>query len=114
MLSLAQLESELAESLHVLDSGTAARDRHQTLRAGMDRSLSLVPEPSRRLFRRLSVLAGPWTLADARRVCSDEELPAPEVLPLLAELVDTALVQARPGTGSTHFSLLETTRRYAV
>jgi predicted ATPase len=114
LLSIAQLESELAESLHVLDAGTAARDKHQTLTAGMDRSLLLVPEPSRRLFRRLAVLAGPWTLADARRVCSDEELSAPDVLPLLAELVDAALVQARPGTGSTQFSLLETTRRYAA
>jgi predicted ATPase len=114
MLSIAQLESELADSLHVLDAGTSGRARHQTLRAGIDRSLSLVSEPARRLFRRLAVLAGPWTLADARRVCADEELLSPDVLPLLADLIDTALVQARPGSGSTQFSLLETTRRYAA
>lgn len=114
MLSVVQLDAELGHSLDVLDRDSATAGRQQTLRGSLDDSLALVSESAQRLYRRLSVLAGPWTLDAARLVCTDAQLPAANVLPLLADLVDAALIQAQPGAGSTHFSLLETSRRYAL
>jgi non-specific serine/threonine protein kinase len=114
LLSVAQLDVELGHSLDLLEHDSGSPGRHRTLRGSLDDSLALVSESAQRLFRRLSVLAGPWTLDAARLVCTDAQLPAATVLPLLADLVDVALIQAQPGTGSTHFSLLETSRRYAL
>ena len=43
--------------------------------------------------RRLSVFAG-WSLEMAERVCADDELPAAQILGLLARLTDASLIEA--------------------
>jgi predicted ATPase/DNA-binding NarL/FixJ family response regulator len=114
VLSVPQLEAELVDSLAVLDGGPGVPPRHQTLHANLAWSVALLREPERRLLCRLSVLGGAWTLDTARQVCAADDLPVGDILPVLAELVDTSLVQVRTGPGATRFVLLETTRYYAA
>src|SRR5581483_403735 len=76
--------------------------RHQTLHAVVTWSYDLAGEPQRRLFERLSVFAGGWTLDAAEAVCDEGTrdkgrgtsdpthpsplAPRPSVLDLLAAL----------------------------
>jgi predicted ATPase len=72
VLSAEALLARLDHALDVLTSG--ARDgarRHQTLRATIDWSHSLLTEPEQRLFRRIAVFAGGCTLADLEAVCAE-------------------------------------------
>jgi predicted ATPase len=67
-----------------------------------------------RLFQRLSVFAGGWTLEAAEAVCAGEGLPLEAVLDVLIRLVDRSLVAAVPShDGSTRYHMLETLRQYA-
>src|SRR6266536_595371 len=83
--------------------GVAARQ--QTLAASIDWSHDLLDEDERRVFRRLAVFAGGFTLDAARAVCDTNG-----VLEVFARLVDKSLVVAEDG----RYRLLETIREYAV
>ncbi len=107
------------------DANRAAPPRHQTLRAVLDWSCELLSERERALFRRLSVFAGGWTLAQAEQVCSrtlvglypssvnSTELLKSDVLDMLTHLVDKSLVTATTYGATTRFGMLETIREYA-
>ena len=83
-------------------------------------SYDLLPGDEQRLFARLSVFAGGFTLEAAEAVAgavpADERpAPAPDVLDGLAHLVDKSLVLAevRDGAGAgARYRLLETLRQY--
>ena len=96
------LLERLDHALDVLTSG--ARDspeRHQTLRATIEWSHSLLDEHEQRLFRRLAVFAGGCTVEDAEAICGAG-------LDELESLVDKALVKA-----NGRLVMLETIREYA-
>jgi len=109
LLSPEALLERLDHALDVLTSG--ARDtaeRHQTLRATIDWSHSLLTEAEQRLFRRMAVFAGGCTLADLEAVCAERgELWIDE----LESLVDKALVQV-DGRGE-RFRMLQTIGEFA-
>ncbi len=89
--------------------------RHQTLRATVDWSYGLLSEAHRRLFDRLSVFAGSWTLRAAEAVCSGSGTEIRQVLDLITQLVDKSLVLTEPGTsGEMRYRMLETLREYAM
>ena len=99
----------LDHALDVLTSGPRdAPERHQTLRATIDWSHSLLTEPEQRLFRRMAVFAGGCTVADVEAVCAD---PGESCLDDLESLVDKALVQV-DGQGS-RLRMLQTIGEYA-
>ena len=109
LLSPEALLERLDRALEVLTLG--ARDnpeRQQTLRATIDWSHSLLTEPERRLFRRMSVFAGGCTVADIEAVCAD---PGETVLDELESLVDKALVQV--DRAGNRFTMLQTIAEYA-
>ncbi len=83
--------------------------RHQTLRAAIDWSHELLPEPAQALFAQLSVFAGGWTLEAAEAVC-DGEL---DVIDGLASLIDKSLVRVEGTEEEPRFTMLETLREYA-
>ena len=80
----------------------------------MDWSYDLLSEPERRLFNRLSVFAGGWTLEAAEAVCSGDGIEPDDVLDLLLQLVRKSLVVAEESRdGAERYRLLETLRQYA-
>jgi predicted ATPase len=112
-LPVTEIAKRLDDRFALLTTGgRAGPARHQTLRATIDWSYQLLTEPERRLFARLSVFVGPWTLAAAEAVCADPTLPTGQILDLLTRLVDRSLIQPEPGTAA-RFRMLETIRQYA-
>jgi predicted ATPase len=115
LLSVEQIADGLADSLRLLSHGARTRrPRHQSLRASIAWSHELLSEPERVLFRRLAVFLGGFTLDGAQQICSDEALPALEVLDLLDSLVGKSLVQAEAQGSGVRCGLLEPVRQYAL
>jgi len=86
--------------------------RQRTLRATLEWSHGLLSEDETRLFARLAVFAGGWTLEAAEAVCGENGL---DVFETLASLVDESLVRPlRRPTGEPRFTMLETIREYAA
>jgi predicted ATPase/class 3 adenylate cyclase len=107
----AALLGRLDERLEVLTGGARDRPaRHKTLRATLDWSHDLLSEPRRRLFARLAVFVGGWTLEAAETVCNGDL----DVFDGLASLFDKSLVRLEGSDEEPRFALLETIREYAL
>jgi predicted ATPase/DNA-binding XRE family transcriptional regulator len=112
MLALPDLLKRLDRRLELLNRGRRdAPERQQTLRATIAWSERLLDSDERRLFQRLAIFAGGWTLEAAEIVCSDES--DGRILDGLARLVEKSLVQVAPSPDGPRFSMLETVREYA-
>lgn len=105
-LSVADIVEKLGE--HRLDVLVGNRHtgtpRHQTLRATLDWSHSLLSAAERRLFARLSIFSGGWTLEMAEAVADARS-------DLLEALVDKSLVTFSP---DGRYGFLESVREYAA
>jgi len=114
VLPVEQVAARLHDRFRLLTGGgrTALR-RQQTLQALVDWSHDLLPEAERRLFRRLAVFAGDWSLAAAAEVCAGDGVDSEEVLDLLTSLVDKSLVVAELQGRQARYRFLETIRQYA-
>src|SRR5215831_6293271 len=114
-LSVEQIAERLADRFTLLTTGSrTAPPRQRTLGATMDWSHELLTTSEQVLLRRLSVFVG-WSLEMAEQVCSDDDLPAPEVLGLLASLMDKSLVVLEPEVlGEARYRMLDTIREYAA
>jgi predicted ATPase/DNA-binding CsgD family transcriptional regulator len=115
VLSVEQLAERLDNALELLTAGSrTAPARQQTLLRTLDWSYALLTELEQRLFDRLAVFAGGWTLEAAEAVCAGEGIQHKQVLDLLAGLVHKSLVvvERSPDDG-TRYRLLEPIRRYA-
>jgi predicted ATPase/class 3 adenylate cyclase len=109
LLSPQALLERLDRALAVLTTGPRdSPERHQTLRATIEWSHSLLDESEQRLFRRMAVFAGGCTVADLEAICAD---PGETILDELESLVDKALVQA-DGQGD-RLRMLQTIGEYA-
>jgi predicted ATPase/DNA-binding CsgD family transcriptional regulator len=113
-LSVEQISARLDDRYGLLTAGDrSAAPRQRTLRAAIEWSYDLLTAPEQVLFRRLSVFTG-WSLEMAEQVCSDDEIPARDVLELIAALVDKSLVVLEPAMlGQTRYRMLDTIREYA-
>ncbi|MFF5296681.1 AfsR/SARP family transcriptional regulator [Paractinoplanes globisporus] len=108
-LGAERIAARLDDRFALLSRGSrTAEPRHRTLRAVVDWSYDLLDDPARRLFDRLGVFAGGFTLEAAEAVCADAG--DPPVAASLAGLVDKSLV-TRDGE---RYRLLETLRAYAI
>ncbi len=111
VLGVEQIFERLEDALRLLSSGRrTAEPRQQTLRGALDWSYDLLEEKEQKLFRRLAVFAGGFTLEAAENVTMNDEIPENEVLELLSSLVDKSLVLSRDG----RHRLLEPVRQYAL
>lgn len=109
-LAIGQIAARLDDRFQLLAQGSrTAMPRHQTLRAVVEWSYGLLDEPERRLFDRLSVFAGGFTLEAAETVCADDA-----VADLLARLVDKSLVATDSAGAYGRYRMLETLRAYAM
>jgi non-specific serine/threonine protein kinase len=117
-LTAEQIAARLDNMFRTLVAGSrTAPGRHQTMRATFDWSYDLLSPAEQRLFQRLAVFAGGWTLEAAEAVCSGDGIPPDEVVELLARLVDRSLlvaVETPAGSGAMRYRFLEPTRQYAV
>ncbi|CAN5277689.1 hypothetical protein BH20VER2_BH20VER2_16150 [soil metagenome] len=115
VLTLQQIVERLDDRFHLLTTGSrTAVPRQQTLRALIDWSHDLLTEPERKLLRRLVVFAQGRTLEAIEAVCTDDTVPAGEIIDLVSQLVDKSLVfvEKRPEHGARYF-LLESIWDYA-
>jgi predicted ATPase len=108
------LLGRLEQRLPLLTGGAVdLPERQQTLRAAIDWSFRLLPEPEQRLFARLSVFSGGFTLDAAERVCSPGALGL-DAFGALAALVDNSLVlRTEDEGGEARFGMLDTIREFA-
>ena len=115
MLSAEQIAARLECSLKLLTTGNrTAALRQRTLRGALDWSYALLTESERKLFARLSVFVGGWTLEAAEAVGSGGGIGDDDVLDLLGKLVDKSLVVAEAGgEGGLRYRILEPVRQYA-
>jgi predicted ATPase/DNA-binding SARP family transcriptional activator/tetratricopeptide (TPR) repeat protein len=113
MLPVEEIADRLDDRFELLTSGRrTAEARHQTLRAAVDWSYELLTTSEQRLFRRLAVFRGGWTLDAAEEVCCGGGIDPRAVTDLLGRLVDRSLVVANRSTG--RFRMLDTLRHYAA
>jgi non-specific serine/threonine protein kinase len=117
MFPPAEILERLRSRLDFLLGGPRdAPQRHQTLRAAIDWSHTLLSESEQMLFRRLTVFSGGANLAGIEAVCSEEGSAADEVTDLLNALVNKSLVQTTatesPSVG--RYGLLDTLREYGL
>ncbi len=116
VLSVEQIAARLDDRFQLLTDGSrTALPRHQTLRATMDWSYSFLSDGERRVFQRLSVFAGGWTLEAAEQIASDDRssVRQSDVLDRLTQLVDKSLVAVEKQAGEVRYRMLETIREYA-
>jgi non-specific serine/threonine protein kinase len=110
-LGLAQLVDRLEASLPLLVSADrTAAARHRSLAATVDWSYRLLNEQEQRVFRRLAVFPGPFTLDAAATVAGAGAEP------VVLHLVDCSLLSPpQPGPdGRTRYLLPETIRMFAA
>jgi len=104
VLSPAALLERLDQRLPVLTGGGRDRpDRQRTLRDTIAWSYELLDETEQRLFSRLAVFVGGFTLDAAEQVCDAD-------LDMVTSLVEKSLVRQ----GEDRFRMLETIREFAL
>jgi hypothetical protein len=87
-----QLAANLRDRLDVLPEADRPAARHATLDAAVGWSFELCSPAERLLWARACVFAGGFELNAAERVCADHNLPAGEILPVLAGLIDKSVI----------------------
>ena len=112
-MSLQDLLANLHPRSPLLAMPTPDHPRHRTLYSTIEWSYDLLPPENRALFERLSVFSGSWTVAAARRVCTDGTHDR-DVLALLADLVDRSMIVADFGQRETRYRMLSTLRDFAA
>nr|WP_116950337.1 BTAD domain-containing putative transcriptional regulator [Jiangella endophytica] len=106
-----QLAARLDDRFRLLTGGSrTALPRHQTLRAVVDWSWGLLPEPERVVLRRLAVFAHGATAEAAARVCGD----GADVLDQLVSLSDKSLLMVDDAGDVPRYRMLETIKAYGL
>ena len=78
VMTVDQIAARLDDRFHLLTGGArTGLPRHQTLRATLDWSYSLLGAAERSLLHRLAVFSGGWTLEAAEAICPDQPGAAP-------------------------------------
>lgn len=110
------LRERLANRLALLKGGALdLPERQRTMRDAIAWSYELLSQQEQRLFRRLAVFAGGFTVEAAETICEEDEGEAGAVLEGLEALVDKSLLRAEGLSGGTpRFSMLEIIRDYAL
>jgi predicted ATPase/class 3 adenylate cyclase/DNA-binding NarL/FixJ family response regulator len=113
-LSVEQIATRLDNQFQLLTGGSrTALPRQRTLRAMIDWSYDLLDTAERRLFNRLCVFAGGWTLEAAEASCSTDGPDAAQVMDTLDQLVNKSLIIAAGAGPEARYQMLEILRQYA-
>lgn len=111
VLTFEDILTRLHDRFRLLTGGSrTALPRHQTLRAAVDWSYTLLSDDERDLLARLSIFAGGFELEAAEAVAAD----GAAILPLVSRLVDKSLIVAEhDGESRVRYRMLDTIREYA-
>jgi predicted ATPase/class 3 adenylate cyclase len=114
-LSPHDIGARLDERFRLLAGGRrSAVERHQTLRATVDWSYSLLDDGERTVFERLSVFSGSFDATAAEAVCAGDGIDEWDVVETLTSLVAKSMVTSEDAAdASVRYRLLETMREYA-
>ena len=114
LLTPQQILERLDRRLALLSGGAAdLPERQRTLRGAIDWSYELLDEPERRLFERLSIFAGGWTLQAAEDVCRPTSELGVDLLDGLSSLADKSLLRAEKDEAEPRFVMLQVIREFA-
>jgi predicted ATPase/DNA-binding winged helix-turn-helix (wHTH) protein len=91
-----------------------ALPRHQTLRGTLDWSYNLLTDRDRKVFCRLAIFVGPFSLEAAQAVAPDNNIDLEQVVDAVASLVAKSLVIVENTESSVQYRLLDITRTYAI
>ena len=114
MLGGEELLARLGDRFALLTGGRTAEPRHRTLTATLAWSHDLLNDAEARVFRRLGVFTGSFSLRAAAEIASDDDLPPELVVEVLAALVARSLVALQSNEGRRRYRLLETMRAFAL
>ena len=114
-MSPTEIASKLDERFRLL-TGTRRRavERHQTLRAAVSWSYSLLSEVEQAVFVRLGVFSGSFGPDAAAAVIRADGIGSWEVVDTIESLTAKSMVVAEAVDDATSYSLLETLRQYAL
>jgi predicted ATPase/transcriptional regulator with XRE-family HTH domain len=115
MFGLDVLQERLRDRLGPLKANLRdVPERQQTFRATIDWSYELLTGRERLLLQRIAIFAGGCTLDAAETVCSGELLSHDWIVEGLSSLVDRSLVAAELDRDTPRYTLLDSTRQYAL
>ncbi len=115
LLSPQQILERLERGLGLLSGGPRdAAQRQRTLRDTINSSYELVDAPQRRLFARLAVFAGGWTLTAAEEACNPNGELGVDTLDGLASLADYSLVRTADSAEEPRFAMLQVIHDFAL
>ncbi|HET9517068.1 MAG TPA: LuxR C-terminal-related transcriptional regulator, partial [Actinoplanes sp.] len=110
-LGPAQMLQRTDDRFSLLSCGSRhAPARQRSLRACVDWSFELCSKPEQRLWARLSVFAGPFELDAVEGVCTDESVPAADLLDLMSGLVNKSVLISEGSGDRWRYRMLETFR----
>jgi non-specific serine/threonine protein kinase len=117
VLTVQEIQARLNDRFALLISGQrrGMEPRHQTLRAAIDWSFTLLTAREQTLLSRMAVFAAGCSLDTAEAVCSGEGITAGQILETVSSLVSKSLVIAETtGRAQARYRILETIREYAL
>ena len=110
----AEIVAHLDERFRLLTGGRRGRvERHQTLRAAVEWSYSLLDDTERAVFECLGVFPASFDEAAAIAVCASRGIERWDVIDALAGLVAKSMLDAEGVGDVTRYRLLETLRHFA-
>ena len=116
VLTIQEISARLDDRFGLLTSGRRAGidSRHQTLRAAIDWSYTLLSPEEQVLLRRLAVFSSGCALEAAVAICAQAGEGSQPALELLSSLVDKSLIIAETsGRAQARYRMLETIHEYA-
>jgi predicted ATPase/class 3 adenylate cyclase len=113
VLSVEGLAQRLDRRFSLLTGGSRSVLPHQRALASLiDWSYELLDEKEQRLFCKLAIFGGSFSLDAAEAVCSGDGIEDNEVLDVVASLVDKSLLVAETDGRTERYKLLESLRAY--
>jgi predicted ATPase len=114
-LGLQRVAALLDDRFALLREGRrTAPPRHQTLRATMDWSYELLPEPERNLLCHLAIFTDGFSLEAAAAVLGDSRNDASALVEWIASLVAKSFITLDWSASGDRWQMLETIRAYAL
>lgn len=114
-MAIGDILQHLDDRFTLLTAGSRiAPDRQVSLEQAIDWSHVLLSAQEQRIFRRLAVFAGGWTMRMAEQICADDTCDMRVVAKIISSLVEKSMVVFGIDlSGNARYSLLESIRAYA-